>query len=1108
MATLASYAFLPWARQGIASGIQEKDGLGINDGAALERASLTATLELKHTGIKDTTHSSFISKQVKIIGPGDVLNFSRQNIVRTEPGEGITNFEANNLAYLEFYEEDFLWRYTPAAAESSNIQKSRLRPWLTLLALKADEFTLQNNPSGQPYISLVQSKFDDAFPHQNDTWAFAHVHMSYQLASTQGQALENEVDALLHKTRDLSVSRLICARKLQKNTGYTAFVIPSFETGRLAGLGIDITGTKAQAPAWRKGAMPASGKRPFDFPVYYQWNFRTAELGDFENLVSLIKPTVISASTGKLPMNVSKPGFGLNPQGTGTAVIGFETALRPPGMVPDDWPTNIPSTSGAESTESVSNRETVAKLKNLLNLSPNLVNSQPGAETNNPFFNTTLGEDPLLVPPVYGAWHAAVQQLGDGRNQPWVEQLNLDFRSRAAAGLGRQVVRKYQEDFVNRAWQQVNKINEANKTIQQAALASMVNTVILKKHVINGQTDRSIQLTNPVQHLVINPLKKQTVQQDFVDSRIPLAAKSAAFRRITRPHGRVPGAHFSPPASPSAIKAGSTRSLVNIAPAASIFQRFNADQSAPSALTAAKQPPMGSNSIQMNNLQDTLNNAFSSYMSNVSQMAKDQFLALISNNITAVPVAKPQLLQLANTQVMTNQTTKNEVIDWINNTVNFPLQRVNGQVVVQLADTKFKAVFGDGVHAGSYNNVLMKDSQPLNTEGVPGLSTLGDLQNLQNSINLLANKVTTLPVVVQPKPFSQVEAVSKHIVTNIDPAVTMAKKLAATIKVYQGGQYLPLQSLKPVMAYPEFTESVYTYLLELSKNYILPSIDKFPNETVALLESNQSFIEAFLAGMNQEMASELLWREFPTDQRGSYFRQFWSSKDAILPMDPDPEANKELQLDITPMHTWRGRLGDNSPKTGSPNLMMVIRGTLLKKFPNAMIYLQQAVYDPANPSGPRKLKDSVSYSSTKFPVFKADIDPDITLMGFDLSLAQAKGEQIPANTTSTTGKNPGWFIVIKERPGQLRFGLDNWVDPQGNDTTMPPGMPATWNDLAWEHLVSKKDDLLNYHLSFNKAITITNAAGQPAWASNAADTAAILFQNPVMIARHASEMLP
>ena len=38
-----------------------------------------------------------------------------------------------------------------------------------------------------------------------------------------------------------------------------------------------------------------------------------------------------------------------------------------------------------------------------------------------------------------------------------------------------------------------------------------------------------------------------------------------------------------------------------------------------------------------------------------------------------------------------------------------------------------------------------------------------------------------------------------------------------------------------------------------------------------------------MVGLNHEFARELLWREFPTDQRGSYFRQFWDPSEVHQP---------------------------------------------------------------------------------------------------------------------------------------------------------------------------------------------------------------------------------
>ena len=109
--------------------------------------------------------------------------------MRTEPAKGVGNYEDNGLPYIEFYEEDFLWRYTPASAVNQNSNKTKLRPWLALVVLADDEYTLKQTPGGLPFISVEQASFDKAFHHQNDTWAFAHVHFNNKLANLSGDAM-------------------------------------------------------------------------------------------------------------------------------------------------------------------------------------------------------------------------------------------------------------------------------------------------------------------------------------------------------------------------------------------------------------------------------------------------------------------------------------------------------------------------------------------------------------------------------------------------------------------------------------------------------------------------------------------------------------------------------------------------------------------------------------------------------------------------------------------------------------------------------------------------------------------------------------------------------
>jgi hypothetical protein len=1098
---LPSYGFLPWARQGVASKISEADTLGANDGTAVLRADLDAELDVQYTNLDGSVQVNTIKKQIQIIGPGDVLSISNKSIVRTEPAKGVGNYEDNGLPYIEFYEEDFLWRYTPASAVNKNGNQTKLRPWLALVVLADDEYTLKQTPGGLPYISIEQASFDKAFHHEDDTWAFAHVHFNNKLTNLSGDAMQLEVNNDLSADPDVAVSRLLCPRKLAKSTSYNAFVIPAYESGRLAGLKIDNATVLAQQPSWKKGAMPASPTRPFDFPVYYHWHFRTAKFGDFESLVAMLKPIIMDGNSGKMPMDIQDPGFNLASENTGTKVIGMEAALKPPDFVPDPWPTN----GGVNADDT----NTVDKLKMLLNLSADLVDKKAVIASSNPFFNSDIGDDPLLVPPVYGVWHALIEKLGDAASPPWIEELNLDFRNRGAAGLGVKVIQKHQDDFVNRAWQQVNKVNDANKKIQETLLAQAVTKCIFKKHIVNAGNDKAVMLTHSVQHLIKNPGNTQTVQQDFIESRIPFASKTAAFRKVSRPNSKVAKTSMVGLAKPVVT------SLVKFD---TVIQNFNiTDESNTSAVSAArlKKPPIAA--LDTTSINSAIDNAVTSYDASDEDLAKDAFVNMIESDVIQVNASssKAQLLSAVNGQHITNVNVKNKVIDIVNNIADssIPVKKnSDGQVVIQLSDAAFGALFNKGIHAKNYNDVILTDSTPFDPANVKSMTTKSDVVALQASFTDFTKILTALPQVSPVPAFNNAAGISSHIFLKLDPAVTFANKLFINIRILQGNQYVPLPQLKPIMAYPEFPEAVYTYLLELSKNFILPNIDKLPDNSITLLENNQSFIEAFMVGMNHEMARELLWNEYPTDQRGSYFRQFWNIDDSLFPLDPNnAENDKELKLDIRKINTWSRKLGENNPRgIKESNLVLVIRGQLFKKYPNTMVFAQKAMYDPADASNPRQLQGGIDPANdfTKFPLFKAEIDPDITLFGFSLDDVTARGDRIKQSHGSTAGKNPGWFFVLKERPGHIRFGLDDFTDEHGNTDVMPVGNPKTWDDLAWEYLVNNKADLDSYHITFNKNIIIQNPANQPLWNSNAADLAAILFQDPVLFARHAAEMLP
>jgi hypothetical protein len=372
----------------------------------------------------------------------------------------------------------------------------------------------------------------------------------------------------------------------------------------------------------------------------------------------------------------------------------------------------------------------------------------------------------------------------------------------------------------------------------------------------------------------------------------------------------------------------------------------------------------------------------------------------------------------------------------------------------------------------------------------------------------------TLPA-PEPRPVADISAISITLVNALNPKSTIVQRTLSTISIPSIFNFQPSQeTIVPIMAHPVFADPMYKPLRDLSSELLIPNLSLIPNNTITLLETNPKFIEAYMVGLNHEMARELLWREYPTDQRGSYFRQFWSVGE-VVNRDPvkDAVALEEELRDIEPLHLWErdSQLGAHENRSlptgnepGDKKLVLVIRGDLLKRYPTAVIFAQKAkwVEDEEDPSIPRRkiriLDEGDPQANTLDPIFKAEVEPDLHFLGFDLTASTAKGSPEPPATAGDPG-NPGWFFVIQERPGEPRFGLDI------QDTTPPT--PEKWTELAWNHL-GNPEEIALIDLANVPATNITDPPDNTVlWGSNAADLAYILYQVPVMVAIHADNML-
>ena len=138
----------------------------------------------------------------------------------------------------------------------------------------------------------------------------------------------------------------------------------------------------------------------------------------------------------------------------------------------------------------------------------------------------------------------------------------------------------------------------------------------------------------------------------------------------------------------------------------------------------------------------------------------------------------------------------------------------------------------------------------------------------------------------------------------IDPVATIPKHIRAGLEIPTRIADQLTEDFGEVMAYPKIDLPMYAPLKELSIELFLPTSTCIADEHITLLETNQTFIEAYMVGLNHEFARKLLWREYPTDQRGSYFRQFWDVASYIDSDGLSDDALREQLYDIPELHRW------------------------------------------------------------------------------------------------------------------------------------------------------------------------------------------------------------
>jgi hypothetical protein len=875
----------------------------------------------------------------------------------------------------------------------------RLQPWICLIVVPDGEGVTLTQQAGGPAILKMDSPLNPAaeLPDLSQADAWAHAQIT-------GSDLS---PAALNGDSGGTLARLICPRKLQASQAYLACVVPTYRAGVHAGLGMDVDDSDLE-PAW-----DSSISAPLSLPVYFSFRFQTGPGGDFASLASKIGPPTTPISVGIRTIDVSQPGFGA--AAAPGVTLGLEGALRTFNMPDTKWP------DGAQAAYETQLRSALA----------------PPAAT-----------DPVVSPPVYGhSQTGAALPAADGQPPIWLGELNLDPRNRAAAAAGGLVVQADSNAMVAGAWAQLGQIRKANQLLRQAQLAREVSSSIQRRHLQTIPVDGVyLQITSPIHTRISLTLsgKTATLTGHLHASRIPNSAVWASMRKLARPRGplgrqlavsgpqqivdrlNVPPGTSSSGTSPvpaGMVIAGPVKAPAGIVALDSISPAIQVAKMSAAVLATApgwvKTPVV------------VVNKTTGAENDSVAESTKQAAEKITTTDLTATRPAVPVRQPVGPVGPVS------------------PAPPVHVPIINWKDDLNVPPILKTGAASMPSEFVFPSDEASLAVVQT-------NFRNAATGINTYLN-ITDAPVADPPSlnNLPTLTATRAVLSTALDPQLTIKARIGLRVPLGTGSD--PLQ---PLRGSPNFPQAMYAPLAALSPEWMLPGISAFPQNSAILLQTNPGFIEAYMVGLNEDFARELLWQQFPAERNETWFQNFWTEGGT-------PEIPPIAQFDPA------GHLGDHTTDHGAAGkTVLLVRGDLFRRYPNTLVSACQ-------------LNSDGTLGTRQWPVFRGQIGDDCNFFAFDIT--------DPINAANSSGGKPGWYFVLEEHITEPRFGLE----PSGNTVPANP----SWNDLGWDQ-VTPNENFLNPTVAPN--FTTTDHAS---WSENGGAMAYILMRRPVRVAMYASALV-
>lgn len=1048
--TMAAYDFVPYALTGLSAAMQTPP-------AEVNRALTHVTLPISD----DRGGEASAERDVTLFGPGDVLGVDDGQIVRRYPPPGSTNAEETFHAHIEFDRPELPWAFSAHAAGE------RMPAWLALVVFERDEVEWEPAATGLQPVAAVEAA---VLPPLASAWAWAHAQ------ATAGSASLSARLSTAHAP--VNVSRLLAARVLTQNTNYVACLVPTTDVGRRAGLGLS-GGTRAAAWSPNDGIVR--------LPVYDRWEFRTAPDGDFARLARRLVGVAAPWEIGRRTMDTSRPGeplTDLTPNEAGRRQVIkcalYSPAPQPAGIVADDARWNSTRTAALKAAI-----ERPAVIEGT-------AGTDPGELPDLPIVGPRVyakGQRGRSTVPA-GDWfadinlapvHRVVAGLGTRvvvRDQEplmqaaWAQVGEIDRANRelALAELARHLAASVHARLASvdlgRLLQMTRPLAPRVR-LEGAALTLAGQTVrsATPTTALGGSFRRAVRATGPLG-------RRLAVDERAMFTGIVASGRTA--RDFTRPYSVPDGIGGLSAQAIETLDADAVSKAINVQPATALTVLKGAAETLSAKLTLATavttpsawkaadtsfQPGVAATARIVDRLKTRLpldagtesvrarwigGLAAGLAASQVEGTATLREVALsLETAMTAVATragsfeAAPVVRPAPSGRAVSAAMLRAGAGAGAGASVSRP-SGLSTRASGSLAGSMVRPVaVAEAQHAAAAITERVRLDRFITPQGAL-LATWAERAGRVTILDVRA-QVSTLvdaPGVLElaPTPPRNALAVRREeILARLDPDRTVIDQLLGRLQLGNVAfEVIADQIIRPIMAAPRFDRPMYKALDSYNREWLVPGLNALKQpELVTLLSSNDEFTEAFLVGLSDEMGRELLWRNYPTDQRGTYFHRFW-----------DP-AEDELRQ---PIHRFSpSRLGSHvtgGPIDQSGRAVVVLRGELVRRYPDLTVMaMRETGRDPDDkrrpllPEAPKGMPDAAP------SLFHAMLPPDVMLAGLDI--------------TVDVLRQPGWWIVLAEHPQATRFRRRAEPDLNGHEvrfTVAPKARDTTGATVANDRL--------------------------------------------------------